>query len=99
MRPDLVTYIITVAPSASPSSYGVRRWKRSAGTPPHFGTHGGWRIPLDIHSGCKYVVYGVRLWWKQGVPLPGCLIEGRFKTAGTPAGTPSSTPLEGGFQR
>ena len=42
--------------------------------PPHFGTHGGWRLPLDIHSGCKYVVYGVRLWWKQGVPLPGCLI-------------------------
>ena len=54
--------------------YGVCRWKRSAGTPPHFGTHGRWRLPLDIHSGCKYVVYGVRLWWKQGVPLPGCLI-------------------------
>ena len=53
---------------------GVRRWKRSAGNPPHFGTHGGWRLPLDIHSGCKYVVYGVCLWWKQGVLLPGCLI-------------------------
>ena len=53
---------------------GVRRCKRSAGTPPHFGTHGGWRLPLDIHSGCKYVVYGVRLGWKQGVPLPGCSI-------------------------
>ena len=71
---DYGNAIVDVLVGHGSEAYGVRRWKRSAGTPPHFGTHGGWRLPLDIHSGCKYVVYGVRLWWKQGVPLPGCLI-------------------------